>query len=736
MYNRYSCQIRFSIMFNRKKEGKKDRPTKGREGMRQMGLLDMGECYNFDPQTGAAAAIDDDDDIGLEAELLAITQGKAPVREKRPRRGPMPVQDLDSMIEASLRDPVSDEEDDGSDLENDAELIAELQQLSPLKLAPTHPSPTLTSPKRPAPPLPTTEQPVTSSPEPPPPSIETQLEQRLAMYKQALENAAGDSAKTRRFDRGIKTINGLLKSARAGKTIDETQIPPEVAAGPRKTTAKILERTVGPPETSLGPAKIPEMIMEPPKKPEAVSEMTLGPEEISEMAMGPGKIPEMAMGPGKIPEMAPGPGKIPEMAVGPGKTQKPSMESLKKPEIAPEMSSEAPELGPPVSEPSDPMIDLLQWAENLTQLSGPPETETSSAEDEFEMEKKMVFEMLANRKKQYQRAAVDAKKARDTPNAIKYMKIAKQFEVVIVALEQGQPIDLTQMPPPPPGFAVDEPLGSPSPPSSLTTSSSELPDTSDSGAPDPELFKAPPAPVSTLEALEQRREKYVAAMKEAQEQMNTSKGRRMGRIVKQYEDAIGLWKAGKAVPYDELPDPPGFAPIPREGGSAAGGGGGVGPAEKAVGKAKMGVAAGAGVGPSKAVPAPGPSVVKGAGVVQTPRQNIQERQLQNLQQRQKLFRDAALEAKKKGDIEAAKEYLRISKGFNPMIEASKSGLPVNLDTAPIPPQVTRKKEMEVESEGFEVIEVSDCMPQGDREEMYAKLEADLKSQISVKNFWF
>lgn len=31
----------------------------------------------------------------------------------------------------------------------------------------------------------------------------------------------------------------------------------------------------------------------------------------------------------------------------------------------------------------------------------------------------------------------------------------------------------------------------------------------------------------------------------------------MGRIVKQYQDAIKLHKAGKPIPIDELPTPPG-----------------------------------------------------------------------------------------------------------------------------------------------------------------------------------
>ena len=36
----------------------------------------------------------------------------------------------------------------------------------------------------------------------------------------------------------------------------------------------------------------------------------------------------------------------------------------------------------------------------------------------------------------------------------------------------------------------------------------------------------------------------------------------MGRIVKQYEDAIKTVKAGKSIDFSELPTPPGFPPIP------------------------------------------------------------------------------------------------------------------------------------------------------------------------------
>ena len=66
-----------------------------------------------------------------------------------------------------------------------------------------------------------------------------------------------------------------------------------------------------------------------------------------------------------------------------------------------------------------------------------------------------------------------------------------------------------------------------------------------------------PQPRTTLEALEQRLAKYQSSSDQAQAEGNSSKVRRMGRIIKQYQTAIKASKAGKPVAFDELPDPPG-----------------------------------------------------------------------------------------------------------------------------------------------------------------------------------
>ena len=70
---------------------------------------------------------------------------------------------------------------------------------------------------------------------------------------------------------------------------------------------------------------------------------------------------------------------------------------------------------------------------------------------------------------------------------------------------------------------------------------------------------------------------------------------------------------------------------------------------------------------------------------------LQEKQLLLLQKRQSMFKSAALEAKRAGQIEQAKEYLRSAKGFDKLIEAAKGGLPVDIATLPVPPQAVTSK---------------------------------------------
>lgn len=58
--------------------------------------------------------------------------------------------------------------------------------------------------------------------------------------------------------------------------------------------------------------------------------------------------------------------------------------------------------------------------------------------------------------------------------------------------------------------------------------------------------------------MQQRLRKFKEREEAAKKENDSSKARRNGRIVKQYEDAIKLHKAGKPIPVEELPTPPGI----------------------------------------------------------------------------------------------------------------------------------------------------------------------------------
>lgn len=58
----------------------------------------------------------------------------------------------------------------------------------------------------------------------------------------------------------------------------------------------------------------------------------------------------------------------------------------------------------------------------------------------------------------------------------------------------------------------------------------------------------------------------------------------------------------------------------------------------------------------------------------------QEKQLSLLLTRQKEWKEAAIDAKKAGNITKAKDCLRQAKGFDSLIEASRSGLPIDMSS--------------------------------------------------------
>ena len=298
-----------------------------------------------------------------------------------------------------------------------------------------------------------------------------------------------------------------------------------------------------------------------------------------------------------------------------------------------------------------------------------------------EGDKSTLRALLEERREQYLSAS---KAQKDAGRTKEYRVIAAQFSRVLKAFEGGQEVDLSLMPGPPPGYFskynVDVTKFKPSapkpqPPAATTGTSPQSTEASGGQSSagggieevvDPEI----PIPKTAMEALQQRLAKYKEGQKSAQEKGESSRVRRMGRIIKQYEDAIKMTKAGKPCDYDELPTPPGFPPIPAA------------PANRGpVRLAKPGVAALS--PPTQSLP-----VGSAAKPKQLPSRivsSLSQEQQALVEQRRSELLTAARQAQAKNDKPTAVHYMKLRKGLDMMLEASKSGLPVNLEEIPPSP---------------------------------------------------
>ncbi|KAI5935540.1 Coiled-coil and C2 domain-containing protein 1A [Manis javanica] len=551
-----------------KRKGPAGPPGRGAAAARQLGLLvDLSPDDLMIPEDGV-------NDAELEAEFLALVGGQPQDLEKPRGKGPLPMEAIEKMASLCMRD-LDEDEEEGSDeeaVEADDDLLAELNRVLGEEQKSSESHPPATQPKATA----------------PSPGVEATLQERLTLYQTAIESArqAGNGAKMRRYDRGLKTLENLLASVREGNAIDEEDIPPPVAVGKGLVSMPSHTPTLTQPAPMNPPAPEPRVPVE-----------------------------------------------------GPCPTAPVSSLGLAKPQLPPGPCSPGP----------------------LAQLQ--------------------------SRQREYKLAALHAKQRGDTATAARHFRVAKSFDAILEALSRGEPVDLSRLPPPPDQLPPDPPSSPPQPPAPGT-----LPSTSE----------APPPPRTLLEALEQRMERYHVAAAQAKTKGDQRKARMHERIVKQYQDTIRAHKAGRAVDVTELPVPPGFPPIqgleateptqqslagvletamklankdegaedeedeePKEQPNSP-------PAPTAQPKAP----------PSRAPQSGSTTAAKAASKGTSTRA---QQQLAFLEGRKKQLLQAALRAKQKNDVEGAKMHLRQAKGLEPMLEASRNGLPVDITKVPPAP---------------------------------------------------
>ncbi|NXG71831.1 C2D1B protein, partial [Baryphthengus martii] len=580
----------------------------------------LGLFVDFNPEEMLLGAEEGGDDGDLEAELAAITGAKVKEGKSKPKgKTPLPMDHIEKMAAECMKDLNEDEEEeaDDEDLEEDTDLLAELQEVLGVE-GETGSCEDERIAREPSTAEPENEQPelqpqVGQSFTPSLPAVTSELQQtieeRIANYRTAVANAkeSGESAKIRRYERGLKTLETMLAAVKKGKKINEEEMPPPVATG--KSSSHLSQ------------------------------------------AMG----------------------------------------------VELENSGDSVSQGIHI-------LYALRKSQHCVILTDLQNSNTRA--------------ILLMRQREYKLAALKAKQQGDLEKAKEYMKAGKKFDVVLEALDSGQPIDLQNMPPSPQGKAC------------LTETHLEKEGNSyalkfeSCGISLSVLFQASlQQPKTVLEALQQRLEKYKSAAAQAKASGDDRKGRMHERIAKQYQDAIRAHKAGRKVNFSELPVPPGFPPLP---GVAAMDGDSTIAAVLESASKLANMEENDEEEEENEPLTQAPVAEKPAQLPGKPTQVVKPitvpsaEQLEFLENRKKQYLKAAVKAKKENNLEQAKMYLRTAKSFDLKIEQAKRGKPVDISKLPSPPTD--------DEGGFIFIHHEDVRLSQKADEVYAQLIKLLKDQ--------
>ncbi|KAF6344158.1 coiled-coil and C2 domain containing 1B [Rhinolophus ferrumequinum] len=625
------------------------RPRKGPQASGQgvAAAKQLGLFVEFRPEDMLLGTEETEDDGDLEAELLALTGEVGTIgRKPAPKgQGPLPMTHIEKLAADCMRDEEEEEEDEG--LEEDADLLSELQEVlgADEDAGPLDDDETVScdgsgekGQENIEPPVQTTllTASVPAAQVGGPQGLQALLEDRIHNYRGAAANAkeAGEAAKARRYERGLKMLESQLAAVRKGRKINEDEIPPPVASG---------------------------------KKP-------LAPQETAN----------------RSPEADP---------------------------------PAAPTLEPDASQPE---MSLL----GSPGISAPPDSDPDPRA------------LLLVRQREYKVAALNAKRAGDLDCARELMRIGKRFGAVLEALEKGDPVDLSAMPPAPEDL---KPLSQPSkalripsvvPPAVERVQQVMAPDT-------PITPVAHPEPQTVLDALQQRLNKYREAGIQARGSGDERKARMHERIAKQYQDAIRAHRAGRKVDFAELPVPPGFPPIPGLEPTA-------GTEEDAVAAtlaAAQKLATSEDAAPAEEDEDEPPGHLQDESAAQAPvakkpaqplvpssrplpqpkassskeslNPSVRE-QLTLLEARRLQYQRAAVQAKRGQDLEQAKAHLRVAKCLEAQIIQVRAGRPIDLSKVPSP--------LTDEEGDFILIHHEDLRLSQKAEEVYTQLQKMLLEQ--------
>uniref|UniRef100_A0A9J7XH88 Coiled-coil and C2 domain-containing protein 1B n=1 Tax=Cyprinus carpio carpio TaxID=630221 RepID=A0A9J7XH88_CYPCA len=377
-------------------------------------LLDLAPDDELDDSGG--------NDDELEAELLALMGGGGggrgrPAAKKPGGKAPVPLVDIEHIAALCMKDLDEDGGDEG-DLENDADLLAELNEV----LEDDEEQVVRKPPPSPVPPQRSNAAPASQNA---PASLDARLQERLDMYQTAITNAkaAGETNKVRRYDRGLKTLQSMLTSVKKGKPIDEDEIPPPVATGGKPSTAPQAE---------------------PIREPEKPAPLLLPPSQRATV-ITPDTPAISPLTPAVAVHVCVCVSELKASILSRQREYK--LAALKAKQSG--NTDQAKQLYQ-VSKRLDSVVESVDRGEfvDISSLPPPPGTALPHRSS-FTSVSFCVAEALQQRMDKYKEAAESAKSKGDDRKARMHQRIIKQYQDAIKAHKAGRPVNLAELPVPP-----------------------------------------------------------------------------------------------------------------------------------------------------------------------------------------------------------------------------------------------------------------------------------------------
>lgn len=662
-------------MFAAKPKTKPAAKGRGAAAAKQLGLFVDFSCEDIITEG-------DDVDDDLEAELAEITGMKPVTKSQSKEKVPLPMDHITQMAEECMKDV--DENDDDEDFENDEDLLAEFKEVveneeeeSPDSSFPTDSSVSVKQES------PQESHPQSSAVSASAGGLQDTLEKRIQMYRVAITNAkkTGETSKMRRYERGLKTLQTMLVSAKKGKRIEEAEIPPPVASG--KSSAPVLQPdalNADGLEDEKVEDRVAEMLQDipTPAKPvvtvlpvassvpkshnvlaESATAIQSDISDVSSATITDGSGCDDS----KTEELLIGRQKEYKLAALKAKQQGDITKALEYVKISKRFDTAIKALhsGEPVdlnnlpSSLTDTTVqDKAPKPSNLITLPdqegrGPKIEPQGNIESGTPPPPKDILEALHQRMEKYKTAATQAKTDGNDRKARMYERIVKQYQDAIRAQKAGRKVDFGDLPIPP-GFPAIPGVGG-------TSGELDI--------------------AGTLQAASKLASTEIGGEEEEDDESATPQSvhppvaKRPAKLPDQVVQPAGPALTLPAASEESQSPKPIKRPVPKD------------------------------------------HLIQQSTIAQ---------QLEFLQKRKKQYMKAALQAKQKKNLEQAKKLFRTAKGFDPMILAVQSGQAIDISKVPSPP------EDEEDDNDFIIVHHKDVQISPKIEEVYTHLTNLLKEQ--------